>query len=95
MTTVNLSNGSTFATGLNPATTRQLVQGPGNSVGGTPVRTPACSVITPGLTGFDVVQSLGADVDSALQGATALAPFKLGIDDIYFIPLQYPETASI
>lgn len=82
MAQLNLSTGATFATGLNPATTRDVV---GNGFG---------TLISAGASGWDIVQLLNPTIDAAVQAATANAPFKLGIDDIYFTPLQIPEPAG-
>jgi len=82
MSQINLSTGSSFGTGFNPATARQLVKS-GNA-----------TVITPGATGFDVVQSVSAAVDTELNNATANAPFLLGVDSVFFTPLQIPEPAA-
>jgi hypothetical protein len=80
MAQILLSTGGSLATGLNPMTTRRVVE-----IGDA-------AVVTPGTTGFDVVQLLNPTLDSAFQAATSLAPIKLGIDNIRFVPLLYPES---
>lgn len=82
MATINLSTGSAFGTGFNPATARQLVES-GNA-----------TVITPGTTGFDVVQSINPTVDAEISAGSPSAPFLLGVDSIFFTPLQIPEPAA-
>jgi hypothetical protein len=82
MATLNLSTGSVLATGLNPATTRQLV------------RSGKATLITPGTTGWDVVQLIDVPTDTAFQAATQNAPVLAGVDDIFLTPLQYPEPVA-
>lgn len=78
MATLKQSNGTNISTTLSDKTTRRIVQ-----VG-------HATVTTPGTSGFDVV-TLGASHDAAYLAATPSAPVKLGVDDILFKPLQFPE----
>lgn len=52
------------------------------------------TVITPGVTGFDVVRLLNPTLDAQFAAATLQNPVLLGVDDIYFTPMQYPEPAA-
>jgi hypothetical protein len=78
---LNLSTGSFLANVL-PETARQIVY----SKQGT--------VVTPGVSGYDVVQLLNPTVDAQFQAASSGSPIKLGLDSITFKPLQYPELAG-
>lgn len=74
--TLNLSTGSVLATGLNTATTRQIF------------KKGDATIITPGVSGYDVVQLKNPTLDTAYQTPPAES---LGVDDILFRPLFYPE----
>lgn len=78
MATLKQSNGTNISTTLSNKTTRRIVQ-----VG-------HATVTTPGTSGFDVV-TLTAPNDAAYLAATPSAPVKLGVDDILFKPLLFPE----
>jgi hypothetical protein len=93
MAQINLSTGAFFAT-VNVATARQFVQGNGPVDGLQTFPFGYATVITKGVTGFDVVQADNATVDALLQAATPVAPFLFGVDDIYFLPLKYPEPSG-
>lgn len=81
MATILKSTTVSLATGLNPDTTRKMVQ-KGDA-----------AVTTPGTSGFDTVTLASPTLDTAYTAATLLAPILLGVDDITFKPLQYPEPA--
>lgn len=83
MATLNLSTGVQLATGLNPVTTRRIVE-----IGDA-------TVVTPGTSGFDTVQLANATKDSAYSAATAASPILLGVDNIEFVPLTYPEPSGL
>ena len=76
--TLKTSVGATLSSTLNPVTARRIVEiGDG-------------TVTTAGASGFDVVTLLLAK-DAAYSAATSEAPVALGIDNILFRPLFYPE----
>jgi hypothetical protein len=45
------------------------------------------------VTGYDVIRLINATLDAQFAAATLGSPFLLGVDDIYFTPIQYPEPA--
>jgi hypothetical protein len=80
--TLKNSVGSTLSSTLQPLTNRQIVKrGDG-------------TVTTAGATGFDVVTLANATLDTAYGAASAGSPILLGVDDVGFKPLQYPELSN-
>lgn len=78
MATLKRSNGTNISTTLSDKTTRRIVQ------------RGHATVTTPGTSGFDVV-TLVAPQDAVYLAASPSAPVKLGVDDILFKPVQFPE----
>jgi hypothetical protein len=76
MAVLNLSTGSVLNANIHTVTARRIVE-----IG-------QATVITPGLTGFDVIQLKNATLDTNYQTPP---PEQLGIDNIAFLPLTYPE----
>lgn len=79
MATLNKSTGVAFPNTLDVKTTRKIVQD------------GSATVITPGNSGFDVVQLINSTLDTQYTAATTNNPVLLGVDDILFLPLQFPE----
>jgi len=75
---LNLSTGALLASVL-PETARQIVY-KGDA-----------TIITPGVTGFDVVQLKTSALDTQYQTPPSE---QLGVDMITFKPLTYPETTG-
>jgi hypothetical protein len=76
------SNGSTTVSStLSAATTRALVK---------------AGIAVP-IAGADItsVKSTSGANDTAIASASPSAPIKLGVDDITFKPLQYPEPTNV
>jgi hypothetical protein len=48
-------------------------------------------VVTPGVTGFDVIKLKTAALDTQYNAATLSVPVVHIIDDIRFVPTQFPE----
>lgn len=84
------STGVTLNANINVATARELCAD-NTAVSGN---SNQATVITPGVTGYDVVRLLNATLDAAFAAATLGSPFLLGVDDIYFTPMQYPEPTA-
>lgn len=82
MATLNKSTGSAFVNVLSAKTTRKIVQD------------GSATVITPGDSGFEVVQLKNSTLDTQYTNATLSAPVLLGVDDVFFLPLQFPEPAG-
>jgi hypothetical protein len=80
--TLKKSTGEVLAP-VTPATARQLV------------RNGSATVVTKGASGFDVIQLKTPVLDTVHVAATPAAPVKLGLDDILFKPLQYPEPTKL
>jgi hypothetical protein len=76
MSVLQLSTGAVLNANINPATARQIVSN------------GQATVVTPGATGYDTIKLLNATLDTAFQNPPAEL---LGVDDIYFTPLTYPE----
>ena len=82
MATLRESDNSTVIDAtLSPKTTRQIV------------KRGDAAVSTPGATGFEVVDLLNAGLDTIYNAANPSAPVLLGVDDLLFLPLQFPEAA--
>jgi hypothetical protein len=81
------STGVVLNASINPATARALCDDSNLGLN-------EAVVITPGVSGYDVVRLLNATFDAQFAAATLLAPVLLGVDDIFFTPLQYPEPAA-
>jgi hypothetical protein len=79
---LQLSTGVVLASNLSAKTNRRIVED-GNA-----------TVITPGTTGFDVVRLKNSTRDTQFSAATSGSPVLLGVDNVLFIPLQYPEGAG-
>ena len=87
MPVLQRSTGVVLNANINVATAREMCADPG-----TPSQ--QATVVTPGVTGYDVIKLLNATLDAAFAAATLGSPFLLGVDDIYLAPLQYPEPAA-
>jgi hypothetical protein len=53
------------------------------------------TVITPGVSGWDVVRLKTAALDTKYAAATLANPVLQGVDDVLLIPLQYPELPKL
>jgi len=80
--TLQKSTGVVLSANLSAKTNRRIVE-----IGDA-------TVITPGTTGFDVVRLLNATLDTLFTNATLSNPILLGVDNVMFSPLQYPEGAG-
>jgi hypothetical protein len=76
---IRKSDGTTLNVATNPITNRNMVK-----VG-------HATVVTPGVTGFDVIKLKTPTLDTTYVVATVVAPVIHGVDDIRFTPTQYPE----
>lgn len=81
------STGTVLNANINVATARELCSD--ISAGQN-----QATIITPGVSGFDVVRLLNPTLDSQFAAATLNNPILLGVDDVYFIPIQYPEPTA-
>lgn len=76
---IKKSDGSTLNSSTNPLTNRNMV------------KLGHATVITPGVTGFDVIQLKNATLDTNYLAASAPSPILHIVDDIRFTVTQYPE----
>lgn len=87
MSVLQRSTGTVLNASINVATARELCAD-------IPSGNNQATVITPGVSGFDVVRLKNATLDTQFAAATLQNPILLGVDDLYFTPLQYPEPAA-
>jgi hypothetical protein len=87
MSVLQRSTGVVLNANINVATARELCADA--NIGGN-----QAVVITSGATGYDVIRLINAAFDTIFAAATLGSPFLAGVDDIYFIPIQYPEPAA-
>jgi hypothetical protein len=87
MPVLQRSTGTTLNANINVATAREMCADANQNAN-------QATVITPGVTGFDVIRLLNATLDAQFAAATLGNPFLLGVDDIYFTPMQYPEPTA-
>lgn len=80
--TLKTSAGGTLASNLFKKTCRQIIA-KGDA-----------TVTTRGTSGFDVITLKNATLDTAYTAASLSSPILLGVDQIDFKPLQYPELAG-
>jgi hypothetical protein len=86
MSVLQRSTGVVLNANINPATARELCAD-------VNIGANQAIVITPGATGYDVVRLINASFDTIFAAATLANPFLAGVDDVFFVPIQYPEPA--
>lgn len=77
--TLQKSDGTVLSSTLHPETIRQIVKA-GHAV-----------VVTPGVSGYDVVKLVTPTLDAVYVAASPAMPVKHVVGDNLFIPIQFPE----
>jgi hypothetical protein len=79
---LNKSTGVALSSAMSAKTNRQIV------------KKGDATVITPGNTGYDVIQLKTPALDTTYTAATLQTPILLGVDDIKFTAVQYPPLGT-